>query len=1171
MDIERMIELLKQTTNCDPKIREPAEKNLDQIQRIIGFTPKLLEIVVNVKLDLNVRVAAVNYLKNNVLNYWDSNNMLGDNVAPDLLGLIASPIPKEFKVALLDCCAAFAKTAPSTALALWNKLELLIPSLNRSGVPTTNLTGWNSGIIADLGDLEPRAQEYSVTISFINMLNNILEHIAKYCMLQSPHLQHSVSLETCINLVTNIVFLRVGSRQFNKIEEKWTILSSCINTYHVFMSRYDPAEDGHAHRCSFGLLSQILQDSDIFKNIMMHIEDAVNHLENDLISSSSVNTDNTDQDQAYKPNPLLDEYILSSLTLLNCIAEKQEDFMELVKNIPGYPTAINVKLDVLLSGVNPRTGSVDRLATFIRIPALTSNKSSLQALRLLTKIVNDQRNLAQQVSLHLSSSNSPLVYGDNLVTLFVNCLSSESKEVRTAALEFISTCLEHKLCAGRSSYNIAHELLGFDSQMTTLREPGSTGKVFDCLHAIINFFDSDAFWHPELKEERTLGLEIIHKLCTDVRTYDLTLRFLRSSYDFLSKYLKNLFKLFNSEPITVVLESRLDEVIWFMRLLSVEIKLSCERNMKSIATNHLKLLLSEKPRKLLELLPNPMCGHTHPEMPKWECFDNDELWRIIAERADGKAIIDLKELHRKLNGEVKLINLHLGSTQKNLIRDEITEIVDFASCLNNSYRLQAKKYEYLNSWRELTETIMSANALECFDNDLAVRILFEITHELMSKTSIPNFTTNLYTQISSTILMAASLLKQIGSKPTTTTNFLSTAKSIQNLLEQAAVLFSGPYKRARVNLYAAFLSASRALPEIVSNDLKFNRSLLEKIYKDALAGPEVVKVLALTILTQTDLSWVEDATKDGSLRHLVESLAEDDLEIVATKGEVITKAFFSFESKVTLFTKIASGLSGAKSLIHLNIMEVLGCLRCIDSYLMLLDENTFFQKLYLNVLQLMSALSNSMRINNKNLLKVKPTIHTEILRNVPLLKNRPDGLETLLVTTSLQSQIILDADSRLKHDFVNSIQHFTGILEEDHLKILVNLLTGCVKLLRSDQYSMTPLFAPSWNAASTPILMSQPSLGTLVSILNNLHYQNQTQNDGFKETVTENCVYLIWCHMNIYLDSNYQTKPIRELESFKNESQVVLNDGFFNKLAFSRSEFVKLISRRLKKLRISIM
>lgn len=1167
-----MIELLKQTTNADAKIREPAEKNLDQIQRIIGFTPKLLEIIVNGKLELNVRIAAVNYLKNNVLNYWDRNNLLGDNIAPELLGLTASQIPKEFKVALIDCCAAFAKVTSSTALALWNKLELLIPSLNKSGVPTTNLTGWNCGIIADLGDLEPRAQEYSVTISFMKLLNNILEQIAS--LLQLPHLQHSMSLETCINLVTNVVFLRVNSRQFNKIDEKWTILSLCIQTYYIFMSRYDLKLNGSSHRCSFNLLCQILQDSDIFKCIMQNLEDGVNHLENDLIASSNSNTtttEYTEPDQQYKPQPLIDEYLRASLSLLNCIAEKQGDFMELIKGIPGYPTAINVKLDILLNGVNPRTGSVDRLATLIRIPALALDDTSLQVLKLLRKVVNEQRSLAQQVSLHLSSSSSPLVHGDNLVTLFVNCLSSESKEVRIAALQFISTCLEHKLSAGRPSYNLSHVLLGFDSQMTTLREPNSNGKVFDCLHAIINFFDTETFSHPDLKEERTIGLEIIYKLCVDVRTFDLTLRFLRSSYDFLSKYLKGLFKLFSTSTLIVVLESRMDEIIWFMKLLAVEIKLSCERNMKSIATNHLNLLLLDKPRKLLELLPDSMCAHSHPQMPEWTCFDNEELWKIIAERSEGMPTIDLKELQRKLSAKVNMINLHLRSTQKEAINDEINEILEFANNLNQSYINQTKKFEYLNAWRELTETVICVNALDCFDNDLAVRILFELIHELMSKTNIQNFTTNLYAQISSTILMGASLLRQIGSKPTTTSNFSSTAKAIQNLLEQDSALLSGRYKRSRVNLYAAFLHASRALPEVVSNDLKFNRSLLEKIYKDALTGDGIVKVLAISILIQTDLSWVEDATKDGSLRHLVESLSEDDLEIVATKGEVVTKAFHIFQSKVTLFTKIASSPSGAKNLIHLNIMDVLSSLRCIDSYILLLDQDTFFQKLYLDILQLMLTLSTSMRINNKNLLKVQPMMHIEILRNAPLLKNRHDGLETLIVTTSLQSQIILEADSRLKNDFVNSIQHFTSGLEESHLKILINLLTGCVKILRSGQHSMSPLFAPSWNAASTHMLMSQPSLGTLVSILNNLHNNYQGQADDFKETVIENCIYLVWWHLNIYLSLNYKTKSMRELESFKNESQVVLNDAFFNKFAFSRSEFVKIISRRLKNLRTSIM
>lgn len=1168
-----MIELLRQTTNPDVKIKEPAQKNLDQIQRIMGFELKLFEIIINTKLELSVRIAAVNYLKNNVSSYGSMSSTIGDNIAPDLLGLTASPISKEFKVALIDCCAAFAKSALSTSLALWRKLEVLIPYLNQSGMPTANLTGWNSGIIADLGDLEPRAQEYGVTISFVNMLNNILESLSKFGVLQSPQIQFSVSLKSCVNLVTNIVLLRVNSRQYNSIKEKWTILNTCINTFQIFMSKYDPAEDGNNQRRSFELMSLILQDSDIFKCIMLNMEDAINQLENDLISSTSTNSNGTSQDDVtiehgYKPDPLLDEYINSALNLLNCITDKQDDFVELIKSIPGYPTAVNVKIGVLLNGVNPRTGSVDRLATIIRIPALTSDNTSLQALQLLTKVVRDHLNLAQQVSLHISSSNSPLVHGDNLVTLFVNCLSSETQDVRIAALKFISTCLDYKLGAGNLSYNIAHELLGFDSQMTTLREPGSTGKVFDCLHAIINFFDAEAYAHPDLKEERTYGLEIIYKLCVDLRTCDLTLRFLRSSYDFLSKYLKNLINLASAEGLTNVLDSRIDEGIWFLKLLAVEIKLSCERNMKSIATNHLTLLLSEKPRLLLELLPNSMCGHSHPPMPSWECFDVDELWKLIADKADNKSMIDLKDLQRKLLREVNSINLQLRSAQQISVKDEIAEVLDFAGQLNRSYIVQSKKNDYLTAWCELTETIMCVDALECFDNDMSVRILFELTHELMSKTSIPHCIKNLHIHISSTTLIATSVLRKIGSKPTTTTNFLSTARSIQNLLEEVFTILPNQ-TRTRVNLYSAFLNASRAMPETVSNDLKFNRSLLEKVFKDALVGPELVKVVALTFLTNTDFSWVEGATRDGTLRHLIESMTDNDAEVVETRGERITKAFFSFESKLTLFTKIASTSAGAKCLIHLNVMEVLSNLRCIDSYLLMLDVNTYFQKLYVKIVLLMSALSTSVRINNKHLLGIKPIMHSEILRNVPLLKNRPEGLDTLLVTTCLQSQIILEADNRFKHDFVNSIQHFTSTLEENHFKILINLLTGCIRIL--NQHPTDPLFAPSWNASSTPMLMSQPSLGTLVSILNTNHNQLQNQSDDFKETVTEGCVYLIWCHMNIYLSSTYKTKSMRELETFKNESQVVLNDAFFNRLAFSRSEFVKIISRRMKKMRMSIM
>lgn len=83
MNKERIVELLRKTNNPDASIREPAESNLNSIHKIIGFTPTLLEIVLDQNLEFHVRQAAVIYLKNNVIKFWDSNQLLTDNGQPD--------------------------------------------------------------------------------------------------------------------------------------------------------------------------------------------------------------------------------------------------------------------------------------------------------------------------------------------------------------------------------------------------------------------------------------------------------------------------------------------------------------------------------------------------------------------------------------------------------------------------------------------------------------------------------------------------------------------------------------------------------------------------------------------------------------------------------------------------------------------------------------------------------------------------------------------------------------------------------------------------------------------------------------------------------------------------------------------------------------------------------
>lgn len=77
------MDLLRKTSDGDAAVRVPAETQLKSIHKIIGFCPTLLEIVLHPELELHIRQAAVIYLKNNVLRFWDVRNLLSDNGQQD--------------------------------------------------------------------------------------------------------------------------------------------------------------------------------------------------------------------------------------------------------------------------------------------------------------------------------------------------------------------------------------------------------------------------------------------------------------------------------------------------------------------------------------------------------------------------------------------------------------------------------------------------------------------------------------------------------------------------------------------------------------------------------------------------------------------------------------------------------------------------------------------------------------------------------------------------------------------------------------------------------------------------------------------------------------------------------------------------------------------------------
>jgi len=69
MDINQLVEVLRAT--LQPDQREQAEAQLNEVHKIIGFAPILLQVVMAEQVDMPVRQAGVIYLKNQVTQYWE--------------------------------------------------------------------------------------------------------------------------------------------------------------------------------------------------------------------------------------------------------------------------------------------------------------------------------------------------------------------------------------------------------------------------------------------------------------------------------------------------------------------------------------------------------------------------------------------------------------------------------------------------------------------------------------------------------------------------------------------------------------------------------------------------------------------------------------------------------------------------------------------------------------------------------------------------------------------------------------------------------------------------------------------------------------------------------------------------------------------------------------------
>ncbi|KAI1292058.1 Nuclear pore complex protein [Halotydeus destructor] len=630
------------------------------------------------------------------------------NCIQTLVGLLVGPVARKMKATILSCLGGIAEKTPSIALSIWLRLDVVLPKpqLAASGFASSQQQrSWQNGICIEIEDIEPRSEEYVITLSFLKAMNSLIKFVI--CN-REPQIQGSI--EYALNFIISGVFLKLDSRNYKSEDEKWELVASCLDLFAFLLEFYEPLSDSNSIRASFSLMNQILQESGLFRSIMRIIEGVTSLLEPDVAEPKVI-------------DPIISKYmqqsLVTSLKIMTSIASKQSDFQIVISEIPGFPSAALVSVPTLFANINPRKGEADRLATLLRIVSLPFPFIQKEVLKLLRCLIVDDSSISNHCLLQLLPIK--IVHEDYLFHGFVDCLS-ESSSLRLEALLMIRDYLQSdsKLLG---SYGLSYRLLGFDSKKKTLRPPGSQGQTFNCFHAIISFVQGEIDCNSE---ERSVCLDIIYLLCSDPETSAATLRFLRTSYELISSYLSRI--LLDRQLIY----QNLGEVGRFWRILATEIKHTNDANLRSHCSSYVKLLLGDSGlSKPTELVSEHVFVHEQPDMPTWEFFDGTELWKTLSECSNVEGSIDVKLLHQKLLNEVRQLGPQLGTVQANLIQQEIKHILAYTSKLNASKDELNEKLGYFEGWRELVEVMVIVPCLNVFEDGSRVVILLELIHELL--------------------------------------------------------------------------------------------------------------------------------------------------------------------------------------------------------------------------------------------------------------------------------------------------------------------------------------------------------------------------------------------------------------------------------------------------------
>uniref|UniRef100_A0A8C8VRA0 Nucleoporin 205 n=1 Tax=Pelusios castaneus TaxID=367368 RepID=A0A8C8VRA0_9SAUR len=695
-----------------------------------------------------------------------------------ILGLLQCSIPPILKAELLETLTAFGKS-PEIAASLWQSLEYaqILQTVRAPGQRQA------TGIEVELNEVESRCEEYPLTRAFCQLISTLVESSFPSNLgagLRPP------GFDPYLQFLRDTVFLRFRTRAYQRAAEKWEVAEVVLEVFYKLLRDYEPqledfadqyvelqGEEITAHKPpGFSLMYHLLNESPMLELSLSLLEEGVKQLD------------------TYAPFPgktHLEKAVQYCLALLNLTLQKENLFMDLLRE--SHLSLIVTPLEQLLQGINPRTKKADNVVNIARYlyhgnsnPELAFESAKILCCiscnsNIQIKLVGDFTH-DQSISQKLMAGFVECLDNEDAEELInpedgVNELESEKKqsrihhETKIHILNLLITSLE---C---SPPNLALYLLGYELKKpvstTNLQDPGVLGCPRTCLHAILNILEKGTETRmgpiavqesPHLAE---LCYQVIYQLCACSDTSGPTMRYLRTSQDFLFSQLQHLPFSIKEHEI-----SALNQMSWLMKTASIELRVTSLNRQRSHTQRLLHLLLDDMPvkqyladgeggmedesrsvsaflhidtaskvrRKILSILDSIDFSQEIPEPLQLDFFDRAQIEQVIAncehKNARGQVICNVKYLHRVLVAEVNALPGMAAIGQRPLLMEEINTILQYVVERNKLLQCLHAKRHALESWRQLVEIILTAcpqDLIQAEDRQLIIRDLLQDVHD----------------------------------------------------------------------------------------------------------------------------------------------------------------------------------------------------------------------------------------------------------------------------------------------------------------------------------------------------------------------------------------------------------------------------------------------------------